>query len=143
MDPYLVLGVPRDCTRQKVKETFRARVQLEHPDRGGEERKFIRLCTAYRLLLAELDRPVDSETPAPATSNGNRPTSRASDFSDQIYADLIQRVSSRSVAGKTRRVRERPAGSARSAETGVGATIAGAIAVMIFIGELLALVLTE
>ena len=55
MDPYIVLGVSRNCTRRQVQRTFRAKVQRAHPDRGGEERNFIRLCTAYRMILADLD----------------------------------------------------------------------------------------
>jgi hypothetical protein len=56
MDPYHILGVPRDCTREEVKEAFRARAWSAHPDRGGEEPSFIRLCTAYKQILEELDR---------------------------------------------------------------------------------------
>jgi DnaJ domain len=56
MDPYRTLGVTRGCTREDVKEAFRARVASAHPDRGGEEAAFIELRTAYERILAELDR---------------------------------------------------------------------------------------
>jgi DnaJ domain len=55
MDPYHILGVSRRCTREEVKETFRARVRYAHPDRGGNEETFIRLCAAYKQILKELD----------------------------------------------------------------------------------------
>jgi hypothetical protein len=56
MDPYQTLGVPRNCTREQVKEIFRARARLAHPDRGGEVPEFIRLRKAYERVLADLDR---------------------------------------------------------------------------------------
>jgi hypothetical protein len=67
MDPYQTLGVPRDCSREKVKEVFRARIQLAHPDRGGEIPEFIRLRKAYEQILAELEL-----NPAPITVKPKR-----------------------------------------------------------------------
>ena len=54
MDPYQILGVARGCTRDEVKEAFRARAWHAHPDRGGDEQPFIELCGAYKQILAEL-----------------------------------------------------------------------------------------
>ena len=51
MDPYRILGVARDCTRDDVKAAFRAKVWNAHPDRGGDEQAFIELCAAYKRLL--------------------------------------------------------------------------------------------
>jgi len=69
MDPYHVLGVRRGCTRGEVKAAFRARAWRAHPDRGGSGRDFIRLCTAYKQIILELDRNPSSDTrePEPAT----------------------------------------------------------------------------
>jgi hypothetical protein len=75
MDPYQTLGVSRDSTREKVKEVFRARVRLVHPDRGGEIPEFIRLRKAYEQILADLDRspvPTDLKT-APPPPRQNHP----------------------------------------------------------------------
>jgi hypothetical protein len=60
MDPYQILGVPRDCTRQRVKEAFRARARIAHPDRGGDIPAFIQLRKAYEQILADLDRSPSS-----------------------------------------------------------------------------------
>jgi hypothetical protein len=68
MDPYQTLGVPRGCTPEAAKDAFRARAWQAHPDRGGEEIAFIRLCTAYKQVLAELN-----SSPRPAIRNPARP----------------------------------------------------------------------
>ncbi len=74
MDPYAILGVPRGCPRDRVKEAFRSMVQHAHPDHGGDGEAFVLLCAAYRQLLAELDardeadrtQPREWHEPAPA-----------------------------------------------------------------------------
>jgi hypothetical protein len=71
MDPYQTLGVPRNCTRDEVKEAFRDRSWYLHPDRGGDERAFIRLCAAYKQVLADLER-----FPGPILAKPVRPRRR-------------------------------------------------------------------
>src|SRR5262249_54905745 len=56
MDPYRILRVERGCTREEVKEAFRAKVVCAHPDRGGEQLTFVQLRAAYEQILRELDR---------------------------------------------------------------------------------------
>jgi hypothetical protein len=68
MDPYQTLGVPRGCTPEAAKDAFRARAWQAHPDRGGQEIAFIRLCTAYKQVLEELN-----SSPRPAIPNSARP----------------------------------------------------------------------
>lgn len=68
MDPYHILRVERGCTREEVKEAFRAKVWHAHPDRGGEELAFIQLCAAYKLILKDVGR-----RPSPGTSKPARP----------------------------------------------------------------------
>jgi len=66
MDPYRILGVARGCTREEVKEAFRAKVPSTHPDRGGADLTFIQLRAAYEQILAELDRRPRPDTNWPA-----------------------------------------------------------------------------
>lgn len=73
MDPYQILGVPRDCSRDEAKDAFRAKSWDAHPDHGGDEADFIRLCEAYKAILAELDR---FPRRAAAKSVGRRSRSR-------------------------------------------------------------------
>jgi len=56
MDPYRILGVPKGCTHDEVREAFRARALAAHPDRGGAELSFIQLRAAYEEIVAELER---------------------------------------------------------------------------------------
>jgi DnaJ-like protein len=72
MDPYHTLGVRRGCTRDEVKEAFRAMAWRAHPDRGGEELSFIRLCTAYKQILKEVERSPSSGTRKPSRVPRNR-----------------------------------------------------------------------
>jgi len=127
MDPYLVLGVPRNCTRQEVQKTFRAKVRREHPDRGGEEQKFIRICLAYKQILSDVDGALGSDTSARAGG----PT----------YVDLLRNLSGRSDAGKTRSGPRQSAGSFSDVQLDSGVKIAGLVALLFFLAEFLMAVL--
>jgi hypothetical protein len=54
MDPYQTLGLPNNCTREDLKEAFRAKARLVHPDRGGDPATFIQLRQAYDQIITEL-----------------------------------------------------------------------------------------
>jgi curved DNA-binding protein CbpA len=71
MDPYRILGVSRNCTREAAKFAFRARVWQAHPDRGGEAEAFIQICAAYKRILEELERSPSSGAPARARARGD------------------------------------------------------------------------
>jgi len=76
MDPYQTLGVPKDCSREKVKEVFRARARRAHPDRGGAIPEFVQLRKAYEQILADLDRnriPMIIEPSAQAAGQHRQP----------------------------------------------------------------------
>jgi hypothetical protein len=79
MDPYQTLGVTRGCTREEVKNAFRARVWSAHPDLGGQESTFIEICIAYQKILAELDRRPGAVAVMPAQGPRKRPSSRPAD----------------------------------------------------------------
>jgi hypothetical protein len=70
MDPYLTLGLLRNCTREELKESFRTRARLVHPDRGGEPAAFIRLREAYDQIISELEQ----RPPGPIAGTSTRPT---------------------------------------------------------------------
>jgi DnaJ domain len=60
MNPYQILGIAKDCTREEAKEAFRVRAYHAHPDRGGETKTFIRIRRAYEQILADLDRQAEA-----------------------------------------------------------------------------------
>jgi hypothetical protein len=84
MNPYQILGIAKDCTREEAKEAFRVRAYHAHPDRGGETKNFIRVRTAYEQILADLERQpvpdvsknepvVDKSTPPPRRHRRSKP----------------------------------------------------------------------
>jgi DnaJ domain len=79
MDPYRTLGIRRGCTRQEAKDAFRARAWHVHPDRGGDEKAFIQLDTAYKLILRELAFVPSNTSSSPARVPGNSPASHPFD----------------------------------------------------------------
>lgn len=50
MNPYEVLGVEKDATRDQVKAAFRRKTKTAHPDRGGDTATMSQLNRAYALL---------------------------------------------------------------------------------------------
>jgi DnaJ domain len=69
MDPYQTLGVARNCTSQELKDAFRAKARLAHPDLGGEPAAFIQLREAFDQIGKELARrprePIAASRPWP------------------------------------------------------------------------------
>jgi hypothetical protein len=89
MDPYQILGIPRDCTRDEVKDAFRARSWQAHPDRGGDAASFVRLCQAYKTILADLDRFPRSKSAKPARPGRRRWSSHRKAPDPNWEADLV------------------------------------------------------
>ncbi len=49
-DPYALLGVARTASALAIKSAYRQRVQVTHPDRGGNPEEFIAVARAFSLL---------------------------------------------------------------------------------------------
>lgn len=49
-DPYALLGVARTASALAIKSAYRQRVQVTHPDRGGDPEEFIAVARAFSLL---------------------------------------------------------------------------------------------
>ncbi len=69
-DAYAILGVARGCTAGEAREAYRAGVRALHPDHGGDESAFIRLCAAYRQVAEDLERPAGPVPSSPAAGAG-------------------------------------------------------------------------
>lgn len=50
MNPYEVLGVDRDAGVAKIKAAYRALSREHHPDKGGDEAKFLEIKEAFDIL---------------------------------------------------------------------------------------------
>jgi DnaJ family protein A protein 2 len=50
MNPYDVLGVPRDADLSSIKSAYKDLAKQHHPDKGGDPEKFKELSSAYEIL---------------------------------------------------------------------------------------------
>ena len=53
LDPYLVLGLPRDATEKEITQRYWKLSHVLHPDKGGNSDAMKRLNEAYRLICQE------------------------------------------------------------------------------------------
>ncbi len=49
-DPYLILGIGRMAPATEIKLAYRRKVQVAHPDRGGDAEAFVLVVKAFGLL---------------------------------------------------------------------------------------------
>lgn len=72
MDPWEILGVPRNASRAEIKRAWRRRAFELHPDRGGDVEEFKKVLEAYEFLVSrrqtsprpEVERPEQRREPA-------------------------------------------------------------------------------
>ncbi len=62
VDPYAVLGVPRDANRAAIRRAYRAKARRAHPDGGGSAEYFEQVKAAYDTLMDDVRRRRDDET---------------------------------------------------------------------------------
>jgi hypothetical protein len=66
IDPLSVLGVPADASLEQIRDAYRRKSKIHHPDAGGEEWAFRVLSQSYELLCtARVMRATRAESPAP------------------------------------------------------------------------------
>ncbi len=51
MDPYVALKIGRNCTKSDIKKAFFKLAHIHHPDKGGDEKEFKRINSAYQFLM--------------------------------------------------------------------------------------------
>jgi curved DNA-binding protein CbpA len=49
-DPYVILGIARQAPAAEIKLAYRRKVQVAHPDRGGDAEAFMLVVKAFGLL---------------------------------------------------------------------------------------------
>lgn len=49
-NPYPVLGIDPDATKEEIKEAYRKKAKIHHPDTGGDEEKFKEVQKAYERI---------------------------------------------------------------------------------------------
>jgi hypothetical protein len=64
IDPLVVLGVPPDATLEQIRDAYRRKSKVHHPDAGGEEWAFKVLVQSYEMLsTARVMRAARAEAP--------------------------------------------------------------------------------
>jgi DnaJ-class molecular chaperone len=50
LDPFVILGIKRDCTETEFKAAYKKKAQELHPDHGGDPEKFKLVQAAYEAV---------------------------------------------------------------------------------------------
>lgn len=53
IDPYVILGLAKNATREQVKRRYAKLSQIHHPDHGGTNEGFILIQKAYDKIMRE------------------------------------------------------------------------------------------
>ncbi len=83
-DYYKILGVSPSASKAEIKKAFREQAKSHHPDKGGDEKQFKKINTAYETLSNEQKRAHYDQfgSDAPAGNSG------ASGFSSQGFGNI-------------------------------------------------------
>jgi hypothetical protein len=74
IDPNLVLGVNQQASLQEIRDAYKRKAKLHHPDAGGEEWSFRILVQAYEMLsAARVARATRAEPRPQETHSAARP----------------------------------------------------------------------
>ena len=93
IDPHAVLGVPAEATLAEIRDAYRQKCKILHPDVGGQEwafrvlvRSYGLLCTA-RVMKASRAEP-DRDRPAPTSPAAPRETRRAEPSAESLRGGI-------------------------------------------------------
>ena len=50
LDPYKILGVNQDATKEEIKRAFKKKAWKVHPDRGGSNEEMVKVNAAYEAI---------------------------------------------------------------------------------------------
>jgi len=53
LDPYKILGVPRNASEDEIKKAYHNLAMKHHPDKGGDEERFKQISEAYAILTGK------------------------------------------------------------------------------------------
>jgi hypothetical protein len=71
VNPYVLLGVPQNYTMEQLKNAYRKKALIAHPDKGGNPKLFDDLTKAYFSLLEKLKEKEDDKQFMDLKSNSN------------------------------------------------------------------------
>lgn len=88
MDPYKVLNVERDVTEKELNRAFYYICSMYHPDKGGNQKEFLKFQKAYKKIKKELKNPTVN---VPSDFIALKKKSNAND-DDYIFESFVSSV---------------------------------------------------
>jgi DnaJ domain len=91
VDPHLVLGIAQNATLQEIRDAYKRKAKMYHPDAGGEEWSFRILVQAYEILsAARVARATRAESPPPpaAPESQSAPRGRPDRQAETLHAGI-------------------------------------------------------
>jgi DnaJ family protein A protein 2 len=86
MNPYEVLQVSRNASKDEIKKAYRKLALNHHPDRGGQEEKFKEISEAYNILSDDTSRQFyDATGQTKRQGGGPQPNSNPFDFFSSMF----------------------------------------------------------
>lgn len=99
MDYYSLLGVNRNATPEEIKKAYRKLAMKNHPDRGGDQKKFAQISEAYEIL-SHSDKRAAYDNPQPHfnfNSNDFRGGHPFEDMVSQMFGQGFRRQQSQDI----------------------------------------------
>ena len=82
-DPYAVLGVSRDASKEEIKKAYKKLAIRHHPDKGGDQARFQEITNAYNELTEE--KPQMHGVPFEHMFGGGGPGGPGMDFFSSFF----------------------------------------------------------
>lgn len=91
IDPYHELGLNKFATTEQIKNKYRQLAQEHHPDKGGDEERFIRIKLSYEILIDPIRRKEYDETGNTAPKIDNIKVDATNEIATMVF-DLLNQV---------------------------------------------------
>lgn len=90
MSLYKILGVKKGASRDEIRAAYRNKAKESHPDKGGDDKKFMEFAKAYKILVNSDSRDRYDETGA--VEDVNVINRKANAMVSSIFENIIDEV---------------------------------------------------
>lgn len=91
LDPYFELDLTKFATIEQIKIKYRQLAQEHHPDKGGDEQRFIRIKLSYEILIDPIRRKEYDETGNTNPKIDNVKVDATNEIATMVF-DLINQI---------------------------------------------------
>lgn len=99
LNPYKIIGVPKDFTELQLKKAYLRKAMQTHPDKGGSEKEFQKVSIAYTFLLNKLSEGKNNhehhelrEQSRDFSQEQSQMNQRNTKLTDQFDSDLFNKI---------------------------------------------------